>query len=102
MFWRPRPCDYDDNKDYKDGGCECDDGDDENYYTVAHHVCIEGSDVPSVVSSTVFPGVVPGPVPRDPNLNWNQDGNDDDDDDDGDNGDDDADDGDNAPPLRQV
>ena len=47
--------------------------------------------------------MVPGPVPRDPNLNWNQDGNDDDDGDDAcDNGDDDADDGDNAPPLRQV
>ena len=40
-------------------------------YTVAHHICIERSNIPSIVATAIFPGVVARPVSRDPDLNEN-------------------------------
>ena len=41
------------------------------YYTVAHHIGVEGSTIPSIVAAAVLPGMVARPVSRDPDLNQN-------------------------------
>ena len=40
-------------------------------YTVAHHIGVERPDIPSIVATTILPGVVARPVSRDPDLNPN-------------------------------